>query len=95
MKMETKKDKTSRAVFYVCLSITVVLLVAGFIVPPPAVIDGSVLKAGALLFAFAALSKVDKIVEKGYDAKINVGKTSLEVNNPDNEAESREEMVEE
>lgn len=81
--------------FFVCLVASIGLAVGGFFAPPMGVIDGSVITAIGLLIGFAALSKVDKIVEKGYGAKINVGKTSLEVSNPDNEAESREEMVEE
>lgn len=72
-----------RLIFWICLVSTLSLLIAGFFVPPQGIIDASVLTAGAILFAFAALSKVDKLLAKGYDARIHHGDTSVVFSNGD------------
>lgn len=77
---------SERFFFFVCLLISIVLIVSGFIVPPTGVIDGSVLTATGILFAFAALSKVDTLVSKGYDARLTHGSTSFEVTNGEQES---------
>lgn len=65
--------------FWVCLTITVGLFVAGFCVPPHGEIDGSILTAGSILFAFATLEAVHVALKKGVDAKVKHGKTELAV----------------
>ena len=65
--------------FWVCLTITIGLFVAGFCVPPHGEIDGSILTAGSILFAFATLEAVHVAIKKGVDAKVKHGKTELAV----------------
>ena len=55
------------------------LVVASFIVPPTGVIDPSVLAATGEIFAFAALGAVIKAIDKGVDAKVQRGNTTLVV----------------
>ena len=65
--------------FWVCLTITVGLFVAGFCVPPHGEIDGSILTAGGILFAFATLETVHVALRKGVDAKVKHGQTELTI----------------
>lgn len=59
------------------------LFVAGFLVPPMGIIDGSVLKAGGILLGFGSMAQVPLLARRGADVKIQHGQTSLTVNNPD------------
>jgi hypothetical protein len=77
---ETYKRATIKnPAFWVSLTITIGLFVAGFCVPPHGEIDGSILTAGSILFAFATLEAVHVALKKGVDAKVKHGKTELEV----------------
>lgn len=77
---ETYKRATIKnPAFWVCLTITVGLFVAGFCVPPHGEIDGSILTAGGILFAFATLETVHVALRKGVDAKVKHGQTELTV----------------
>lgn len=75
IKEATAKNKP----FWVCLVITIALLVAGFIVPPTGVIDGSVLKGASILLGFAALYTIYVAIDKGVDAKVQHGNTTVTV----------------
>lgn len=65
--------------FWVCLMLSITLIVAGFIVPPLGDIHGSVLTAVGLLFAFATLYEVHIAMKKGVDARLRHGNTELSV----------------
>lgn len=65
--------------FWVCLMLSISLIVAGFIVPPLGDIHGSVLTAVGLLFAFATLFEVHIAMKKGIDARLRHGNTELSV----------------
>lgn len=69
----------SGIVFWVCLITAAALLVAGFIVPPMGVIDGSVLSGVGELFAFAALGQIPAIVKASKTAKITAGNKTIEI----------------
>ena len=74
--------------FWVCLFVSIVLLITSFFVPPLAVIDGSILAATGELFAFAALGSIITAINKGMDARITHRDTSLtigDLNNDDKE----------
>ena len=75
-----KHPKFHNVVFSVCLSVSVALIVAGFIVPPTGVIDPSVLTAVGELFAFAALSQLPFVIASGKGLTLNHGNTSISVN---------------
>ena len=72
-------------VFWVCLIVTLVLMLLGFYLPPTGEISPSVLQAVGWLFGFAALAKlcdtVNVAVKAGYDAKVQHGDTKIEINN--------------
>ena len=77
---ETYKRATIKNhAFWVCLSLSIGLIVAGFCVPPHGEIDGSVLTACGILFAFATLETVHIAIRKGVDAKVKHGQTELTV----------------
>lgn len=67
--------------FYILSGIAVLLIIASFICPPTGIIDSSVLAATGEIFAFAALGTVIKAIDKGIDAKLSKGDTTLEVIN--------------
>ena len=69
------------AVFVVCLATSIMLIVAGFLMPPTGVIDGSVLKAVGELIAFPTLAFGYRAIELGYDMKATHGDTTIEINN--------------
>lgn len=67
----------------VLTAIATALIIASFFVPPMGVIDGSVLAAVGELFAFAALFAGWEAADRGVDAKVTHGDTTIELNNPD------------
>lgn len=81
---EVVKSATMRnPAFWVCLSISIALVVAGFLVPPTGKIDGSVLTAVGELFGFATLEVVYIAIKKGVDASIRHGKTEVAIGDID------------
>lgn len=74
-----KKSTIGNPAFWVCLSLSIGLIVAGFCVPPHGEIDGSVLTACGILFAFATLEVVHIAIRKGVDAKVKHGQTEVTV----------------
>ena len=91
-----KKATIKNPAFWVCLSLSIGLIVAGFCVPPHGEIDGSVLTACGILFAFATLETVHIAIRKGVDAKVKHGQTEVTVGDlnkdktEDNGAETQE-----
>lgn len=77
---ETYKRATIKnPAFWVCLSLSIALIVAGFCVPPHGEIDGSVLTACGILFGFATLEVVHISIKRGLDAKVKHGKTEVTI----------------
>lgn len=81
MKTLSEKCTDCKIIVFLCLLISVGLMVAGFCVPPTGVIDGSVLKGCGILFLFAALIVGGHAIELGYDLKVSKGDTSVELKN--------------
>lgn len=81
IKREKKECKACKVIFCICLTVSISLIIGGFLTPPTGVIDGSVLTAVGELIAFPALAFGFRAVELGYDLKINHGTTSVEINN--------------
>ena len=65
--------------FWVCLGVSIFLLVGGAIVPPPFVIDKSIFIACSIMFGYAALYTVDKAIEKGAKTTIKHKDTEIEI----------------
>ena len=65
--------------FWICLVVSILLIVGGALTPPPFIIDSSIFIACGILFAFAALHVLDKAIDKGTGAKITKGDISLEI----------------
>lgn len=59
-----------KAVFWISFILSIVLIVAGFIVPPLGAIDSSVLISIGEIFSFAALSAAIKAIEDGKEVEV-------------------------
>ena len=77
--------------FWVCLITSIVLILTSFVVPPLAVIDGTVLAAVGELFGFAALGCLVGAVQRGMDAKVEHNGTSITIGDLNNDKEVKEE----
>ena len=52
-------------VFYLTLSVSIILTVGGFLCPPIGVIDGSVLTAVGMLLMFSVIEKIPEAIKAG------------------------------
>lgn len=86
-----KNVRTSTTIaLWVCILAAVGLFVASFCVPPTGVIDGSVLRAGSLLFAFGSLAVLREAIREGIGAKLTHGNTTIEVHDMDGKDNEKE-----
>ena len=89
MKKNTKKlilDCTIRnAGFIILYGISLILLVASFILPPLGIIDNSVLEGVAEIFAFAGLLTVLRAIDNKMGIEFHKGDMSLEISDSDDE----------
>ena len=81
---EIVKDLLGKVVFWVCLIVSLVLIILGFVVPPMGAIDTSVLTAVGEIFGFATLGVVADAIKEGYDAKIKKGEMEINITNDKN-----------
>lgn len=81
---EIVKDLLGKVVFWVCLIVSLVLIIIGFVVPPMGTIDPSVLTAVGEIFGFATLGVVADAIKEGYDAKIKKGEMEINITNDKN-----------
>lgn len=84
MKTTCNKFKVSAVVL---AAIATALLITSFFTPPHFIIDGSVIAAVGEIFAFTALFLGWYALDRGIDAKISHGNTTIELNNPDKKDE--------
>ena len=68
---------------WVCIVSAVGLFIASFCVPPTGIIDGSVLRAGSLIFAFGSLAVLREAIREGFGAKMTHGNTTIEIKDTD------------
>lgn len=80
--------RMNKWVFWICLGVSISLILVAFFVPPTAQIDGSVLGAVGELFAFPALGSVLMAIEKGSDVRLKKGEYEIHVDNPDGDGEN-------
>ena len=77
---ETKNvSRTTAVLLWLFGTSTIILFAASFIVPPTGEIHSSVLRAGALLFAFATLAELREAIREGLGVKLTHGETTIEV----------------
>lgn len=74
-----KKPQADKHIFFICLFISIALLIGGFFCPPMGQIDGSVLTAGGILFGFAALGVVGQNIANGKDIIFKKGDAEITV----------------
>ena len=72
--------------FWLCLIISIILMIASFVLPPIGEISKSVLFASGELFGFAALYAFIRALDKGLDARIQHNNTSLTIGSLENPA---------
>ena len=78
-------SKTDRVSFWICLSVSISLIIASFCTPPMWIIDSSVIMASGELWGFAALGVALHAISRGSDVTVQKGDTQITMNNPDNE----------
>lgn len=80
----TRKVRTSTTILLWVFSLTALgLFIASFLVPPMGEISPSVLKAGAEIFAFAALVEAREAILEGMGIKLTHGDTTIEIHDTD------------
>lgn len=79
------KEHVDKYIFYVCLAFAIALFIGGFFCPPMGVIDGSVLKAGGIIFGFAALGVVGQNLANGKEVTFHHGDTDVTIGDDDND----------
>ena len=72
--------------FIILYGIALILLIASFILPPMGVIDDSVLKAVAEIFAFAGLLTVLRAIDRNMGIEFKKGDMSLEISDSDDDS---------
>lgn len=72
--------QVNRTAFFICLFISIGLIIGAFFVPPMAVIDGSVVAAVGELFGFSALGVVLDGIERGRKVSLSKGSTTIDIN---------------
>lgn len=76
---EENKCCFCKVVAGVCFLVSIILIVAGFIVPPTGIIDGSVLTAVGEILLFPTLVYAYRAIELGLEVKFQKGGTSIEI----------------
>lgn len=85
-----KSSTVGNPVFWVSFALCAGLIIAGFLVPPMGVVDGSVLTSVGELFAFPTLWTVWHAIDRGIDAKMKIGKAVVTLGDFNNESETSE-----
>lgn len=89
-RQETKNiSKTTTILLWIFGLTTIALFVASFIVPPTGEISPSILKAAAVLFAFATLAEAREAIREGLGVKLTHGQTTIEVHDLDGNPEDK------
>jgi len=90
IKSENKTEQQCcfcRIVTAICFVISVLLIIAGFLIPPMGVIDGSVLTAVGELLLFPVIIYGFRAIELGLEVKIQKGDTSVEIHKDDGDGD--------
>lgn len=79
-KSKQEQCRCCQIVTAVCFIVSIILLVAGFLLPPMGVIDGSVLTAVGELLIFPVIVYGFRAIELGMEVKIQKGDATVEIN---------------
>lgn len=93
----SRKEATKKGLaFWLTLTTSIGLIVAGFVVPPTGIIDGSVLKAVGLLLGFATIAQIPVIIEVAGYFRMTKGDLVIETSKEDSRhpLHHREDIVE-
>lgn len=94
-KFKALYNDINKTAFWVCLSISVILMVIAFFTPPTAVIDASVIGAVGELFGFSALGTVVTAIEKGRSVTVTKGNTNITVGDDNDDTKELEDLNDE
>lgn len=75
--------KCCQIVTGVCFAVSILLIVAGFLLPPMGAIDGSVLTAVGELLIFPVIVYGFRAIELGLEVKFTKGDASVEISKDD------------
>lgn len=81
-----RKPRVDKYIFFVCLAFSIALFIGGFFCPPMGEIDGSVLTASGILFAFATLAVAGQNLANGKDVVFKKGDVEVSVENAETES---------
>lgn len=81
LKERLKGATAGDVIYFTCFIVSIILLVVGFITPPPAEIHASVLKAVGLMGVFSTISKIGDWIKLGIDIKFKKGDVEVEIDN--------------
>lgn len=73
-----KKEYKKTIPFWICLIVSIGLLITGFLMPPIGEIHNSVITSVGLLFGFGVLAQLPILIEVAGSAKIQRGDTTIE-----------------
>lgn len=80
---ELKNAIKGNTAFWVCLIVSIILIIGGALTPPPFIIDSSIFIAVGELMGFAALWTVIHAIDTGRSATIKHGDTEIKVGDDD------------
>ena len=76
----TESNKRWRVTFIICMTISILLIIVSFIIPPHGVVDSSVLAAVGEIFTFPALYSVYNIFLTGRAVTFKKGDMEISAN---------------
>lgn len=85
-----KKAVDHNWAFWICLGVSILLILGGAFTPPPFIIDSSIFIATGEMFGFAALWAFYKAIDKGIGTHITKGDTEIKIENPDKDKNKNE-----
>lgn len=82
-----KAKHADKPIFYICLGMSIIFMVSGFLLPPRGVIDPSVLTACGILFGFAALAVAGQNLANGKDVTLKKGDMEISIDDDNQETQ--------
>lgn len=81
-----KKPHADKYIFWVCLAMSIALMIFGAVMPPPGIIDPSILTASGILLGFAALGVAGQNLANGKEVTFRKGDTEVTIDNEEGQA---------